>query len=142
MTNFKVRIKYEMTVERIEIRIAVYNYVYFQVFSVLLMAISFTLVAATHNQSCYNEYEIKLSTRIAYKKQLKYTRNAAKELQTSLNDKLVEVQELNTSLNVVQEEADEIEILFNNLTTEVQELHTTCDGVLAVDCCEVRTKAG
>ena len=106
------------------------------------MAISFTLVAATHNRTCYNEYEIKLSNRIVYKQQLKYTRNEAKELQTSLNAKLVEVQELNTSLNVVQEEADEMEIVFNNLTTEVQELHTTCDGVLAVDCCQVRAKGG
>ena len=101
------------------------------------MAISFTVVAS-HNESCYVEYKVKLSTRIAHKQQLTIKRNQAEQLQVSLNAALTEVQQLNTSLNIVQGEVDEMESIVNNLTMEVKELHTICDGVLAVDCCEVK----
>ena len=101
------------------------------------MAIFFTVVAS-HNESCYNEFEVKLSTRIAQKEQLKIKRNQAEELESSLNATLEELQELSTSLIIVQEEVDEMESLLNNLTTEVKELHTTCDSALAMDCCQVK----
>ena len=52
----------------------------------------------------------------------------------------MEVQELNTSLNVAKEVVDEMESLIDILTTEVEELHTTCDVVLAKDCCQVKEK--
>ena len=103
------------------------------------MALSFTLVAS-HNQSCYNDYQIKLSTRIALQQSLIMKKNEAAELQMSVNAKLVEVQELNTSLNVAKEVADEMESLIDILTTEVEELHTTCDVILAKDCCQVKEK--
>ena len=101
------------------------------------MAISFTVVASW-NESCYNEFEIKLSTRIAHKQQLKMKRNQAEELESSINDTLEELQELGASLSIVQEEVDVMEGLVNNLTTEVKELHTTCDSALAMDCCQVK----
>ena len=86
------------------------------------MAISFTLVAS-HNQSCYNDYQIKTSTKITLQQILLMKKNEVAELQTSLNAKLVEV--------------DEIKSVIDILTTEVEELHTTCDIVLAKDCCQV-----
>ena len=107
------------------------------------MAISFALVAS-QNESCYNEYDIKLSTLIANQQQLQEKRNEAERLESFLNAILVEIQDLNTFqqdlntlLNTVWEEVDEIESLLNNVTTELKELHTTCDDVLAVDCCQV-----
>ena len=106
-------------------------------FSVLLMGISFAL-AAPQNESCYNEYEVKVSTRIAHKQQLKLKRNEAEELESSLNATLEKLQELTISLSIVLEEVDEMESSFNNLTTEVRELHTTCDSALAMDCCQVK----
>ena len=111
----------------------------FQVFYALLMAIAFTLVTS-HNQSCYSEYQIKTSTKIALQQSLIMKKNEAAELQMSLNAKLVEMQELNTSLKDAQEVADEMESLIDILTTEVEELHTICDVVLAKDCCQVNEK--
>ena len=115
------------------------------------MSISFTVVAS-QNESCYNEYNIKLSTIFAHHQELKIKRNQAEELKSSLNATLVEVEQIHASLNAklveadkldtslitAQEEVDEMESLINNLTTEVKELHTTCDSALAMDCCQVK----
>ena len=103
------------------------------------MAISFTLVTS-HNQSCYNEYQIKTSTKIALQQSLIMKKNKAAELQTSINTKLTEVMELNTSLNIAKEVAEEMENLIENLMTEVEDLHTICDVVVAEDCCQVKAK--
>ena len=68
------------------------------------------------NEVCYTEYQAKVSNMAA--------------LKWILNLKMDQVMELH-------EEVEELNATVQNMTTEVQEMHTTCEGALASDCCQV-----
>ena len=40
----------------------------------------------------------------------------------------------------LHEEVEELNATVQNMTTVVQEMHTTCEGALASDCCQVSMK--
>lgn len=101
--------------------------------------------------SCHNEFQAKMSSTAALRYSLKLANSEAKALQTSIND----TQDMLNAARGIQETAERKEIqlekvlsakedlietlgiLVQNLTAEVQELHTTCNDILAIDCCQV-----
>ena len=75
---------------------------------------------------------------------LKLAKTEVKGLQASVNDtedvlNVVKTRkmELERAVMSKQEDVEKLESFLQNLTTEVQELHTTCDTVVATDCCQV-----
>ena len=116
--------------------------------------------------SCHNIFQSKISSTTALQYSLQIANNELKELHVSLNETYEmqkaahEMQKAAHEMQIaaqnmlndskrkekdVEEEImsqkeyiKELEGFIQNLTKEVQELHTTCDGALAIDCCQVR----
>lgn len=94
--------------------------------------------------SCHNEFQAKISSTTAFRQGLKLANNEVRELEASINDTLDVLEAANrTKIQLERElmsKQEYVEVLgtyLQNLTTEVQELNTTCDTVLAKDCCQV-----
>ena len=102
--------------------------------------------------SCHNQFQSKMSSASALKYSLKFAKNEIKELHVAVNEtqdmqkaaqemqkaaKRKEIQ-LERALMSKQELVEALETLVQNFTVEVQELHSTCDKVLPIDCCQVR----
>ena len=102
--------------------------------------------------SCHNIFQTKMSSTTALRYSLKLANNEIKELHVSLNETQDMRKAAQDMLNDAKEKekeveneilskrkyVEELENFIQNLTIEVQELHTTCDSVLAIDCCQVR----
>ena len=102
--------------------------------------------------SCHNEFQAKLSSTSALRYSLKLANSEAKALQTSLNDTQDmlnavrgiqetaegKISQLEKALSVKEDFIETLGVLFQNLTKEIQELNTTCNDILAIDCCQVR----
>ena len=94
--------------------------------------------------SCHNEFQTKMSSTSTLRHSLKLAKYEIKELHVSLNEtqdmqeaaKRKEIQ-LEKALMSKQELVEALEPLVQNFTMEVQELHSTCDRVLPIDCCQV-----
>ena len=95
--------------------------------------------------SCHNEFQAKMSSTSTLRYSLKLAKYEIKEMHVSLNEtqdiqksaKRKEIQ-LEKALISKQELVEALETLVQNFTVEVQELHSTCDKVLPIDCCQVR----
>lgn len=109
--------------------------------------------------SCHNIFQSKISSTTALRYSLKLANNELMELHVSLNethdmqkaahemqkvaqdmlnDAKGKEKEVENEIVSKRKYVEELENFIQNLTEEVQELHTTCDGVLAIDCCQVR----
>ena len=103
--------------------------------------------------SCHNEFQAKMSSTAALRYSIKLANSEVKALQASLNDTQNmlnavrgiqeaaegKVSQLEKALTVKKDLIETLGILFQNLTAEVQELHTTCNDIFAIDCCQVRS---
>ena len=102
--------------------------------------------------SCHNEFQAKMSSTFAVRYSLKLAKNEIKQLQVSVNEtqdmqkaaqdmqKAAKRKELQLEKAIMskQELVEALLVLVQNFTMEVQELHSTCDRILPIDCCQVR----
>ena len=61
--------------------------------------------------------------------------NETQDMQKAAKRKAIKLEK---ALMSKQELVEALEPLVQNFTMEVQELHSTCDRVLPIDCCQVR----
>ena len=112
--------------------------------------------------SCHNIFQSKMSSTSALRYSLKLANNELMELHVSLNetydmqkaahamqkaaqnmlnDSKRKEKDVEEAIVSKHEYVEELESFIQNLTIEVEELHTICyDGVLAIDCCQVRNR--